>query len=135
MSAFVSLSRAILLGFLRDRTAVFFAVIFPLMFLVLFGAIFDSSSQSRIDMIEVGTVAPFEHRSSFASLLQHLGLGTATTDAYEQVERLTLADDPRIRQWLEGAGASRAPFGGSPATPPPNPPPSRGRASKAGSYR
>lgn len=36
-SAFRALSVAILKGFLRDRAAVFFAIVFPLMFLVLFG--------------------------------------------------------------------------------------------------
>ncbi len=35
--AFLSLSLAILRGFLRDKGSVFFAVLFPLMFLVLFG--------------------------------------------------------------------------------------------------
>lgn len=78
--------------------------------LILGGEIYTGSNRNagEIGMVlfsRGGTVAPFEHRSSFASLLQHLGLGTATTDAYEEVERLTLADDPRIRQWLEGAGA------------------------------
>ena len=52
-----------------------------------------------------GVQAPLEHRASLASLFQHLGLGTATTEALEEVERLTLANDPRIRQWLEGAAA------------------------------
>lgn len=56
-SGFTSLSRAILKGFLRDRTSVFFAVIFPLMFLVLFGAIFNDQSQSEMDLIQVGDVS------------------------------------------------------------------------------
>ena len=36
--AFVSLSLAIVRGFVRDKASVFFAIVFPLMFLVLFGA-------------------------------------------------------------------------------------------------
>jgi predicted NBD/HSP70 family sugar kinase len=52
-----------------------------------------------------GKLSPLEHRASLASLLQHLGLGTATTDAHDEVERLTREDDPRIRQWLDGAAA------------------------------
>jgi len=55
--AFRSLSIAILKGFLRDKASVFFALIFPLMFLVLFGGIFSDQSQSRLDLIQVGDVA------------------------------------------------------------------------------
>jgi ABC-2 type transport system permease protein len=60
MIAFWALSRAILRGFLRDRTSVFFAVVFPLMFLVLFGGLFSDQSQPKIDMIEVGSVTLFD---------------------------------------------------------------------------
>jgi ABC-2 type transport system permease protein len=60
-SPFVSLSRAILLGFLRDRAAVFFAIVFPLMFLVLFGGIFNESSSPKVDLIEVGSVPLLDH--------------------------------------------------------------------------
>ncbi|WP_206051678.1 ABC transporter permease [Nocardioides ferulae] len=59
-TAFVALSRAILNGFLRDRSSVFFSVIFPLMFLVLFGGVFSNQGQSRVDMIQVGDVALLE---------------------------------------------------------------------------
>lgn len=56
-SAFWALSVAILRGFLRDRAAVFFAVIFPLMFLVLFGVLLANQDQSKAELIEVGDVA------------------------------------------------------------------------------
>lgn len=56
-SAFRSLSSAILKGFLRDKASVFFALVFPLMFLVLFGGIFSDQSQSKLDLIEVGDVS------------------------------------------------------------------------------
>ena len=59
-NAFVSLSLAILKGFLRDKAAVFFAIVFPLMFLVLFGGILGDSGQSRVEMIEVGNVSVFD---------------------------------------------------------------------------
>ena len=55
-SPFGALSLAILRGFVRDRTALFFAVIFPLMFLVLFGALLSNQDQSEIEMITVGDV-------------------------------------------------------------------------------
>ena len=57
MTAFRSLSLAMLKSYLRDRQAVFFSVFFPLMFLVLFGGVFANQSQSKISMVEVGHVA------------------------------------------------------------------------------
>ena len=57
IGAFKALSLAIVKGFVRDRTSVFFAVIFPLMFLVLFGGLFADQSQSKVDLIQVGNVA------------------------------------------------------------------------------
>ncbi len=57
MTGFLSLSTAILKGFIRDRQSVFFSIFFPLMFLVLFGGIFSDQSQSKIDVVEVGPVA------------------------------------------------------------------------------
>ncbi len=57
MTAFRSLSVAILKGFVRDRQAVFFAVVFPLMFLVLFGGIFNLDQSPRLELVLVGDVA------------------------------------------------------------------------------
>lgn len=57
---FVSLSAAILKGFFRDKASVFFALVFPLMFLVLFGGLLGSQGQSKVDLVQVGEVALFE---------------------------------------------------------------------------
>jgi ABC-2 type transport system permease protein len=70
MTAFKALSLAILKGFLRDKTSVFFAVIFPLMFLVLFGGLFSDQDQSKVELIQVGDVAlvdglPADARAAF----------------------------------------------------------------------
>ena len=56
-SPFWAIAIAIVKGFARDRAAVFFALVFPLMFLVLFGGIFNLDSTSRLDVIQVGDVA------------------------------------------------------------------------------
>lgn len=69
-SPFWAISVAILRGFLRDRAAVFFAVVFPLMFLVLFGGLLGNQDQSRVDLIQVGSVPlvddlPEEARDAF----------------------------------------------------------------------
>jgi ABC-2 type transport system permease protein len=68
--AFRAISVAILKGFLRDKTSVFFAVIFPLMFLVLFGGLFSDQDQSKVELIQVGDVAlvdglPADARTAF----------------------------------------------------------------------
>jgi ABC-2 type transport system permease protein len=54
---FLSLSRAMILGFVRDRAALFFTIVFPLMFLILFGGLFKNQGVSRSKVIEVGQVA------------------------------------------------------------------------------
>ena len=70
-SAFAALSLAIVRGFLRDRASVFFAIVFPLMFLVLFGGLFADQSQSKVDMLQVGDVSfidemPAGEKAAFA---------------------------------------------------------------------
>ncbi len=56
MTALRSLSRAMFYGFVRDRTAVFFSILFPLMFLFLFGGIFKDQSAPRAKVVEIGQV-------------------------------------------------------------------------------
>ena len=75
MRPFWSLALAIARGFWRDRASVFFAVIFPLMFLVLFGGIFADQTQSKVDLIQVGEVAlvdemPDDVRGAFAQTFE-----------------------------------------------------------------
>lgn len=57
MRTLLSLSRVMYLGMVRDKTAVFFMLIFPLMFLVLFGALFQNQSSPRVTLTQVGDVA------------------------------------------------------------------------------
>lgn len=52
-----SLSRAMALGFIRDRTSLFFTILFPLMFLILFGGIFANQTAPRADVVQIGPVA------------------------------------------------------------------------------
>ena len=51
-----SLSRAMLSGFVRDRSALIFTILIPVLFLVLFGSIYKSSGAPRITVLEVGKV-------------------------------------------------------------------------------
>ncbi|MGH3510134.1 MAG: ABC transporter permease [Nocardioidaceae bacterium] len=53
---FWAIARAIAKGFVRDKMSLFFAVVFPLMFLILFGAVFANQGSPRIDLIEIGHI-------------------------------------------------------------------------------
>ena len=78
---FVALSLAILRGFLRDKSSVFFALVFPLMFLVLFGGILGDQTASRIEMVKVGDVALVDD------------LPPAAREAFEETFEVTEGDD------------------------------------------
>ncbi|GAA3011336.1 ABC transporter permease [Actinokineospora diospyrosa] len=52
--AFKSLSVAMVKGFLRDKTTLFFAFLFPLMFLVIFGLLFRDAGNEKIKIGAVG---------------------------------------------------------------------------------
>ncbi len=90
-TAFRAISVAILRGFVRDRTSVFFAVVFPLMFLVLFGGLFSDQSQPRLDLIEVGDVTlvddlPADARAAFDDTFE-VSPSTDLDDAIDQVRK------------------------------------------------
>ncbi|MGI8645483.1 MAG: hypothetical protein ACR2JD_04080, partial [Nocardioides sp.] len=89
--AFVSLSLAIMRGFIRDKASVFFAIVFPLMFLVLFGGVFSDQEQSPTDLIQVGDVAlidqlPEDARSAFEESFE-ITRSSDLADALEQVRK------------------------------------------------
>lgn len=54
MSAFGSLSIAMYKGLVRDRVAIFFTFLFPLLFLVVFGLIFRDDNGVKVDIAVVG---------------------------------------------------------------------------------
>lgn len=54
MTAFRSLSAAMVKGFLRDRMTLFFVFLFPLMFLVVFGLLFGDSGSDKTKVAAVG---------------------------------------------------------------------------------
>ncbi len=81
LAPFVAISLAIVRGFARDKSSVFFAIVFPLMFLVLFGGIFGEQTQSEIDMVQVGEVPLFEALSGGAE------------EAFDQTFQVRRSDD------------------------------------------
>lgn len=54
MNGIRPLAVAMAKGFLRDRTTLFFTVLFPLLFLVLFGGIFSDPGSSRTTLAVIG---------------------------------------------------------------------------------
>jgi len=57
MRAFMALATAIFKGLLRDRETLFFTLVFPLFFIILFGSIFGGSSPSAQKVVRVGDIA------------------------------------------------------------------------------
>lgn len=51
---FVALSKAAFKGFIRDKAALFWTIMFPLMFLVIFGLLFNDDSGNRTELGVVG---------------------------------------------------------------------------------
>jgi ABC-2 type transport system permease protein len=56
LTALRSLSRAMLRGFVRDRTAMVFTILIPILFLVLFGSLYKNTNAAKVSVIEVGKV-------------------------------------------------------------------------------
>jgi ABC-2 type transport system permease protein len=57
LNAFRSLSRALLRGFVRDRTALVFSLLLPVLFLALFGSIYRGTSTPKLTVVQVGQVS------------------------------------------------------------------------------
>ncbi len=91
MRAFESLSMAMVKGFVRDRLSLFFAVLFPLFFIIIFGTVFSSDEVARTKVIEVGEVQlldqlPPDARAAFDQSIE-LVPGTTLDDALTQVRK------------------------------------------------
>ena len=73
----VSLSRAMFLGFVRDRAALVFSILLPILFLVFFGAIYKNTNAPKISLIAVGKVSLIRQARQVPALAKIL---TVTTD-------------------------------------------------------
>jgi ABC-2 type transport system permease protein len=77
VSAFNSLSSAMRKGFVRDRAALFFTFLMPLMFLIIFGLLFKDSGTSKV---KIGTVGD----GPIVQALQHIDAVEVTKfDTYD----------------------------------------------------
>ncbi|MEU4119367.1 ABC transporter permease [Kitasatospora sp. NPDC028055] len=104
VSAFWSLSRAMLLGMKRDRTATFFILLFPLVFLVFFGSVSKGSSSPHAKVAQVGAVKLFDsiQGDQRAGLDKVLSI-TRTDDEAGTLEKVRKGDfDAMIEQGPDG---------------------------------
>lgn len=80
MTALRSLTAAMAKGFVRDRMTIFWSVVFPLMFLVLFGGIFSDRSSPRLDVVAVGPVAVLDRLPADARAELDQSISVTTSD-------------------------------------------------------
>jgi ABC-2 type transport system permease protein len=107
MRSWRALASAMTKGFVRDRTALFFTILFPLFFLILFGGVFGGSSQSKSSLVEIGSVPllhqlPGDAKGSFdqafsvstskdrAATIERVRKGKADAAVEQQGDRLVL---------------------------------------------
>jgi ABC-2 type transport system permease protein len=60
MTGLVTLSGALVRGYLRDRAALFFTILFPLLFLLLLGGLLGGARSDRSDVVMVGRVPVYD---------------------------------------------------------------------------
>ncbi|MEV7775761.1 ABC transporter permease [Kitasatospora sp. NPDC086791] len=104
VSAFWSLSRAMLLGMKRDRTATFFILLFPLVFLVFFGTVSKGSGSPHAKVAQVGAVKLFDSMQGQArTALTDVLTITRTDDESATLEKVRKGDyDAMITQGPDG---------------------------------
>jgi ABC-2 type transport system permease protein len=101
MSAFRSLSLAMLKGFYRDKATLFFTFVFPLMFLVVFGLIFRDAGSDKLDIAVVGNgtvistleetgVADLQRFDNLDAAVQKVRDGDLPAVVVEQGDQVTL---------------------------------------------
>ena len=87
MTAYRSLARAMLRGFLRDRGSLIFTVALPVLFLVLLGSIYKGSSAPQVKVAEIGRVPLLDQAVSSAQLRAVLKVSHASKAAALQKVR------------------------------------------------
>ena len=90
-----SLSRAILRGFVRDRAALIFSILIPVLFLVLFGSLYKNTSAAKISVVEVGKVFAGTTNESRRTIDGLLGDGERPV---AEVKYLYATDDDQLFQ-------------------------------------
>jgi ABC-2 type transport system permease protein len=96
---FASLSRAMFLGFVRDRAALVFSILLPVLFLVFFGSIYRTSSAPKINVIAVGQVQLLSQaRRADPGLAKVLAVSRVRSQAVALADVRKGTDDAAVRQ-------------------------------------
>ncbi|WP_410050152.1 ABC transporter permease [Actinomadura sp. CNU-125] len=101
-ASFRSLSRAMLLGFVRDRGALAFTILFPLMFLVIFAGIFGNQTTSKVEVLRVGPVPIVER--AVAAAPDELGEVMELTAASDRAQALRDVEKGDVSAVVEQRG-------------------------------
>ncbi len=102
MRAFAGVSAALVKGFVRDRSSVFFMLIFPLMFLTLFGALFDFDSSPRLDLVQVGKVQVLDDLEGGAQEAFRESFATSRTEDRAEAIADVRAGDADVAVEMDG---------------------------------
>ncbi|MDX2545388.1 ABC transporter permease [Streptomyces sp. WI04-05B] len=117
MRGVVPLSRALVRGYQRDRGALFFTILFPLVFLFLLGGLLGNQNTPKVKVVLVGTVGVYDELSTAqqAQLREALTVSRASTleDALAQVrdgdvEAAIIQSGTDVRVRYSAADASAA---------------------------
>ena len=81
MSAFAALTRAQAKGYLRDKQMLFWTVLFPLVFLVIFAGVFGDADRPRTTLTQVGAIELIDR------------MPAAARAQFDQLFEVTRADD------------------------------------------
>jgi ABC-2 type transport system permease protein len=90
MAALLALTRANVRSYMRDRAALFWTLAFPLIFIFMFGFIFQEGGQSRLTLgwsDEDGTPTASQLREAFAAQEGTEMVDAAKTDALEKMRQ------------------------------------------------
>ncbi|MEV0649852.1 ABC transporter permease [Phytomonospora sp. NPDC050363] len=81
MTSYLSLTKAMLIGLSRDKSTLFFTLLFPLFFLIIFGALFSGGQSSPSKVVQIGDVPVLDQ------------VLAADPDAFDEVLELSSTDD------------------------------------------
>jgi ABC-2 type transport system permease protein len=99
MTGFISLSRAMFLGFVRDRAALIFSILLPVLFLLFFGSIYKNSSAPKISLVTVGQVQLLSRvRQADPGLARVLTISHAASERSALANVRTGSDDAAVLQ-------------------------------------
>ena len=106
MSAFAALTRAQAKGYLRDKQMLFWTVLFPLVFLVIFAGVFGDADRPRTTLTQVGAIElidrmPAAARAQFDQLFEV----TRADDREAALERVRRGELDAV-MWASGDGST-----------------------------